>query len=126
MPICHMGYHYASGRRYVNFIFAFDGSGVHSVAVPQPFSKMKIMSTGQSNKSTNGGNHSSTGSDESIKHSDDNPHPMSKGVPPESMGKNDGKEWQPSWEGSSSGITEIKGGGSVNSDAAKEAMCKHP
>jgi hypothetical protein len=87
---------------------------------------MKIKSTMISNKSTDGSNHSSEGSDESIKHSDDNPHPRSMGVPSECMGKNDGKEFQPSWDGGGKGITEIKSGAFRASDAAHEVMCKHP
>jgi hypothetical protein len=87
---------------------------------------MKIMSSGISNKSTNGANHSSLGSDESIRNSDDNPHPMSKGVPAECVGKNDGKEFQPSWDGGSAGIERVTGGSFRGSDAAHEVEVKHP
>ena len=91
---------------------------------------MKIQSTGISNKSTDGSNHSSTGSDESVRNMGDpddkfgGMKPM--GVPAQSVGKNDGKEFQPSWDHSGKGISEIKGGAFRGSDAAHEDMCKHP
>jgi hypothetical protein len=89
---------------------------------------MKIKSTMISNKSTDGSNHSTEGSDESISHMADQDAVMARrspqGPPSESVGKSDGKEF--AGEVKMPGITEIKGGGSVNSDANHEAMCKHP
>ena len=86
---------------------------------------MKIMSTDIRSKSTDGENRTSLGSNESIKHSDDNPHPMNAQRPPDyTMGKNDGKEWN--GEVKEAGIERIQGGGSCNSDANHEAMCRHP
>jgi hypothetical protein len=86
---------------------------------------MKIKSTDISNKSTDGSNFSTEGSNQSVKHDDGNPHPMNAMRPPaESIGSNDGKEWN--GEVNAPGIERRTGGGSVNSDAAHEAMCKHP
>lgn len=91
---------------------------------------MKIKSMGISNKSTDGGNHSSEGSDESIRHESDPESLMARrspmGPPGECVGKNDGKEFQPSWDGGSAGIERVTGGSFRGSDAAHEVEVKHP
>lgn len=91
---------------------------------------MKIKSTMISNKSTDGGNHSTEGSDESIRHmGDQDDHYSGKkamGPPSESVGTNDGREFQPSWDGGGSGIETIKGAAFRGSDAAHEVEVKHP
>ena len=95
-----------------------------------PYISVKIKSTLISNKSTDGSNHSTEGSDESIKHMADQDAQMARrspmGPPSESVGKNDGKEFQPSWDGGASGVETIKGGEFRGSDASHEVYVKHP
>ena len=112
----------AMARKFVCILRA---KGASPKAFLNLFPKMDIKSTGIKNMSTGGGNHSSTGTDESIKHTGDQ---EAKYVTEKVAQGNPGKfaitpelAYEPK---GNNGVTAVKGGNFMGSDAAHETMCK--